>query len=76
MCSHNEHENWDLISLNLSGEADEPALKELDELIKTDQALAYRFQLLQWWWNACAVQDAQAFDLFFENLLNRLSAGK
>jgi len=76
MCSHNEQEKWELISLKLSGEADEPALKELEELITTDREFAYRLQLLQWWWNTGGVQDAQAFDLFFENLLNRLSAGK
>ena len=76
MYSTNDHKSWMLVSLKLAAEADEPALKELEELINTDPALGDCFQVLEAWWNMKPAKDARAFDLFFEKLLNRLPAGK
>jgi hypothetical protein len=72
MCGNNNHRNWELISLTLAGEADEPGLKSLKELIDTDPLLAGSFHMLESWWNMKSTKDAHAFDLFFEKLLNRL----
>ena len=71
-----EEEIWELVSLILTGEADESVLQKLEELINTDQACAYNFRVLQYWWKAGAVQDAPAPDHFFESLLKRLPAAK
>lgn len=75
MCGNKNDKTWMLISLKLAAEADEAALKELEELINIDRLSADCYQVLESWWNARLIQDAQSFDIFFEKLLNRLAAG-
>jgi len=75
MCGSKDDKTWMLISLKLAAEADEAALKELEELINTSRLSEDCYQVLESWWKARLVQDAQSFDIFFEKLLNRLAAG-
>jgi hypothetical protein len=63
---------WTLISLRLSGEADEQSLRQLADLIKTDPSLGIQLQLLEAWWHERPAKNEQSFEPFFEKLLRRL----
>ena len=72
MCGNSDDKTWMLISLKLAAEADEAALKELEELINTSRLSEDCYQVLESWWNAKPKKNAQVFDHFFEELLKKL----
>jgi len=72
MCGNEDDKTWMLISLKLAAEANEAALKELEELIDANPSLANYIRALETWWNAKPKKNAQVFDHFFEELLKKL----